>query len=428
MRTHWKRSWIGYKKSSVLLQLSRLDVRFKTSKKELVSQLQRLQSELDEMKKQSDAPLAEKHQIAGFNTASAAVSPDGIGDEDRKVYQPHGLHTVLFGLNMRSVDKYIKQSIRLQNEELRNIQAQLNAVAQEHALWSESCAVSDEAPAEAPIAPPTPDAAALTSAEAEHELSAPANEASAAWVEEAAAVEEGVSSEVEAKQAMQDVWVDEPAQAEQPDSNVKFGRVVAFPIRMEGKSDAAVEGDKENVEENRTGSLNPPKPSTKPKVVGMGFWEDADDYLEKILQESESQSSAALEPSAASAAAELPRHKRPARSAADANGSPASAAEGSSGVKINETPPVQEPRPDDASADLREDGHAAGSAAVSKEIRQLRTRYIVGKIAGENLYDRSGRMIVAKGEAITDAVLDTADREGKLAELIVNMIIPGLGE
>lgn len=69
-----------------------------------------------------------------------------------------------------------------------------------------------------------------------------------------------------------------------------------------------------------------------------------------------------------------------------------------------------------------------GSPALSEEIRHIRHKYIVGKIAGEDLFDRQGRLIVARHGTITSEIVDQADREGKLADLIVSMVLPGLGE
>ncbi|MFD0697138.1 hypothetical protein ACFQZT_23990 [Paenibacillus sp. GCM10027628] len=64
----------------------------------------------------------------------------------------------------------------------------------------------------------------------------------------------------------------------------------------------------------------------------------------------------------------------------------------------------------------------------NSEISKIKQNYIVGKTAGENLLDRQGRLIIAKEAIITEEVIRRAQREGKLAELIVNMTISGLGE
>ena len=69
-----------------------------------------------------------------------------------------------------------------------------------------------------------------------------------------------------------------------------------------------------------------------------------------------------------------------------------------------------------------------GSKEITREVRQLRYKYIVGKWAGEDLVNNQGHLIVSKNSPITEEIVDSADQEGKLALLIVHMIIPGLGE
>ncbi|TYP70092.1 hypothetical protein [Paenibacillus methanolicus] len=67
------------------------------------------------------------------------------------------------------------------------------------------------------------------------------------------------------------------------------------------------------------------------------------------------------------------------------------------------------------------------SAALGEEIRFVRERYIVGKTAGQSLHAADGRLLIAQGEPITAEIVAVAEREGKLAELVVHMVIPGLG-
>jgi hypothetical protein len=69
-----------------------------------------------------------------------------------------------------------------------------------------------------------------------------------------------------------------------------------------------------------------------------------------------------------------------------------------------------------------------GSKEITREVRQLRYKYIVGKWAGEDLHDDQNQIIVRKNNVITEEIVDTAEREGKLSLLIIHMIIPGLGE
>jgi len=47
--------------------------------------------------------------------------------------------------------------------------------------------------------------------------------------------------------------------------------------------------------------------------------------------------------------------------------------------------------------------------------------FIVGKFAGENLMDRSGKLIIAKNEMISEEVVEKAQAEGKLVDLIIDM-------
>lgn len=73
-------------------------------------------------------------------------------------------------------------------------------------------------------------------------------------------------------------------------------------------------------------------------------------------------------------------------------------------------------------------GNIAGSPAISAEINNIRFKYIAGKIAGQDLYDSSGKLIIAKGKVITSEIVATVETEGKLPELIVNMVLPGMEE
>lgn len=69
---------------------------------------------------------------------------------------------------------------------------------------------------------------------------------------------------------------------------------------------------------------------------------------------------------------------------------------------------------------------SSGSQAVSAELTRLREKYIAGKIAGADLFDEHGVKIIAKHDPITPEVIERANRAGKLAELIVQMTVPGL--
>ncbi len=66
--------------------------------------------------------------------------------------------------------------------------------------------------------------------------------------------------------------------------------------------------------------------------------------------------------------------------------------------------------------------------SLIEQIEAIKSQYIVGKVAGEDLADIQGNLIIAQFDVITRQVVNQAHREGKLAELIVNMKISGLGE
>ena len=67
-------------------------------------------------------------------------------------------------------------------------------------------------------------------------------------------------------------------------------------------------------------------------------------------------------------------------------------------------------------------------ADVRQEIGTVRHKYVLGKIAGEDLLDDSGRVIIKKSDKITESVFDIAQKEGKLVDLIIHMILPGQEE
>lgn len=75
-----------------------------------------------------------------------------------------------------------------------------------------------------------------------------------------------------------------------------------------------------------------------------------------------------------------------------------------------------------------EPGVSEQSEVLLEQIDAIKTQYIVGKVAGEDLYDINGQIIVSKNSLITRQVVETANFAGKLAELIVNMKLDGAGE
>ncbi len=72
------------------------------------------------------------------------------------------------------------------------------------------------------------------------------------------------------------------------------------------------------------------------------------------------------------------------------------------------------------------DGGNSGSPAVASEIINTRFKYIAGKLAGKDLIGNNGEAIITKGATITKEIISKAETEGKLPELIVNMVLPGM--
>lgn len=52
--------------------------------------------------------------------------------------------------------------------------------------------------------------------------------------------------------------------------------------------------------------------------------------------------------------------------------------------------------------------------------------HIIGKRTGKDLFDKTGEMIAATGDVITEEIIEKAENAGKLSELIINMAIPGV--
>lgn len=60
---------------------------------------------------------------------------------------------------------------------------------------------------------------------------------------------------------------------------------------------------------------------------------------------------------------------------------------------------------------------------VKEDINRIRNKYLIGKVAGKDLVDNKGNIIVSKDSIITEETITRAEKEGKLPELIVNMTI-----
>lgn len=70
-------------------------------------------------------------------------------------------------------------------------------------------------------------------------------------------------------------------------------------------------------------------------------------------------------------------------------------------------------------------GKPVESKAITEEINMIRHKYIIGKLVGEDLHGFDGKLIAARNSVITAEIVEKAEQNGKLAELIVNMILPG---
>lgn len=68
------------------------------------------------------------------------------------------------------------------------------------------------------------------------------------------------------------------------------------------------------------------------------------------------------------------------------------------------------------------------SKVITGEVRNIRSKYLINKIVGEDLLDKQGNLLVRKGSIITENLIKIVDKEGKLAELILNMILPETSE
>ncbi|MFZ5649396.1 MAG: hypothetical protein ACOY4I_00890 [Bacillota bacterium] len=75
---------------------------------------------------------------------------------------------------------------------------------------------------------------------------------------------------------------------------------------------------------------------------------------------------------------------------------------------------------------LEKEVDAKAGPAVEKEINRVMHNYLVGKIAGEDLLDSSGQLIIKKGAAITPETVGRAESEGKMADLIIHVVLPGV--
>jgi hypothetical protein len=68
------------------------------------------------------------------------------------------------------------------------------------------------------------------------------------------------------------------------------------------------------------------------------------------------------------------------------------------------------------------------SKSIISERGKVRSKYLIGKIVGKDLFDKQGNLLFTKGSIITENLIKTVDKEGKLGELILNMELPQISE
>lgn len=71
---------------------------------------------------------------------------------------------------------------------------------------------------------------------------------------------------------------------------------------------------------------------------------------------------------------------------------------------------------------------ALESKSIVSEREKVRSKYLIGKIVGKDLFDKQGNLLFTKGSIITENLIKTVDKEGKLGELILNMELPQISE
>ncbi len=87
--------------------------------------------------------------------------------------------------------------------------------------------------------------------------------------------------------------------------------------------------------------------------------------------------------------------------------------------KTEENPEAQASRTEMATENAGEKSNA--KAKDKENVTGLKNLYIIGKVAGEDLFDNSGKLIVAKNEVITEEIIDKAEKVGNLIELVLEM-------
>lgn len=162
------------------------------------------------------------------------------------------------------------------------------------------------------------------------------------------------------------------------------------------------------------------------KAAGMGFWGDADTFLDpmggnlQVPVHEETAAAVAFDLPSFFDAEEPPSITVPQLIPNEAVGTRTPFA-------AEPAATMHAPIPESAQASTPSNTLASQGERISiPQLDALKRNYIVGKLAGEDLMDRNGRVLITKNTVITEDAMKQAENEGKLAELIVNMIIPGL--
>jgi len=355
------------------------------------------------------------------------------------------LKTRWFGLNRSDVSRHFRTTKRLQELELAELEREIERLtAGNEALRRQVDALPPVTPppveptAESTTEQPAPATAAeaelAAAAELEAALEAPAVEDANEQLPERAEPEETAASS--GPEALPEPTVEADAEdaAETAVPGPRASNVVEF--RRRAAEEPAQQPDVQpSAQQRQPEPQQPPKPehaAPEPPArklapaVNLGFWGSANAVMEQVWSDAPPPAVGFEEIAAAStpAAYVQPAAEQPKR------------IERKEELKQPPTPkaapepqaPAQAPAPATRPAAAAQGSSEAPSAAISEEIRSLRSKYIVGKWAGEDLFDAAGKRIIAKGAVITEDVVEAADRSGKLAELIVNMVIPGLGD
>jgi hypothetical protein len=66
----------------------------------------------------------------------------------------------------------------------------------------------------------------------------------------------------------------------------------------------------------------------------------------------------------------------------------------------------------------------ANSINIERDKRDIRSKYLFGKLVGEDILDSNNNIIIPKSTIITSEIIEKTEKEGKLSDLIINMIIP----